>query len=394
VEQVVFPQILLANQFSDEMIVELTQLLHVCCGLKIQVHLYLTNEESSALLNLITCTCPPFSSAGVRFIQVGLCLLLSCPFLINSTEGESAVVRWLNWILSNLPQFESVLSPVGGSGYGEMLLLIIIHLQEKQTKQIEKLVSSVLEMKLTTPLASSNHFLSLKDLFLQVFKENVVCSHAVSVPPTPSLSGHMTGYLPIHCIHQLMRSKAFRKHGVLVNQWIYNQIMSTAEPLHPSLPPLIEEFVMALLVNPIPPAKSNHSAVLQVPFTADEVLNVFIQSEDTPTDHTYSISSQMLMLYYILYYQDTYLIHLKTLLATSNRGTIKCYGPNVLLHLPIKRLLHHASIHQVTSNMSTLADYDYEHKYILISLERNREMYYLDYLTFGLHLPHIEIAFT
>jgi hypothetical protein len=149
VEQVVFPQILLANQFSDEMIVELTQLLHVCCGLKIQVHLYLTNEESSALLNLITCTCPPFSSAGVRFIQVGLCLLLSCPFLINSTEGESAVVRWLNWILSNLPQFESVLSPVGGSGYGEMLLLIIIHLQEKQTKQIEKLVSSVLEMKLT-----------------------------------------------------------------------------------------------------------------------------------------------------------------------------------------------------------------------------------------------------
>ena len=45
--------------------------------------MYLTNDESSALLHLITCSCPPFSSAGVQFIELALSILLTCPFLIK-----------------------------------------------------------------------------------------------------------------------------------------------------------------------------------------------------------------------------------------------------------------------------------------------------------------------
>ena len=51
--------------------------------LQVQVHMYLTSDEISAILGLITSTCPPFSSAGVLFVKVALSVLLACPFLIR-----------------------------------------------------------------------------------------------------------------------------------------------------------------------------------------------------------------------------------------------------------------------------------------------------------------------
>lgn len=49
-----------------------------------------------------------------------------------------------------------------------------------------------------------------------LFPMQVVCAHAVSVPPTPSLSARVSGYLPIHCIHQLAKTRTFRKHGISI----------------------------------------------------------------------------------------------------------------------------------------------------------------------------------
>ena len=81
---------------------------------------------------------------------------------ISSEDGEQSVLRWLDWLLENIPEFEkcdnfknifvamvTVTRAIPGERvYGEMLLLIVIHLQEKQLKEIENLVSSVLRMKL------------------------------------------------------------------------------------------------------------------------------------------------------------------------------------------------------------------------------------------------------
>lgn len=79
---------------------------------------------------------------------------------ISSEDGEQSVLRWLDWLLENIPEFEKCDNFIfvamitvpraipGERVYGEMLLLIVIHLQEKQLKEIENLVSSVLRMKL------------------------------------------------------------------------------------------------------------------------------------------------------------------------------------------------------------------------------------------------------
>ena len=38
----------------------------------------------------------------------------------------------------------------------------------------------------------------------------------MTVPVTPQLSSEDAGFLPIHCMHQLLRSRAFTKHAVHV----------------------------------------------------------------------------------------------------------------------------------------------------------------------------------
>ena len=67
-----------------------------------------------------------------------------------------------------------------------------------------------------------------------------MASHAVKVPVTRNLSASFSGYLPIHCVHQLLKSRAFSKHSVPIKDWIFRQICVASSPLHPLLPSLIE----------------------------------------------------------------------------------------------------------------------------------------------------------
>ena len=57
--------------------------------------------------------------------------------------------------------------------------------------------------------------------FQEIFTEQVVAYHAVRVPVTPNLSSKITGFLPVHCIHQLLKCRAFSKHKVPIKDWIY-----------------------------------------------------------------------------------------------------------------------------------------------------------------------------
>ncbi len=82
-----------------------------------------------------------------------------------------------------------------------------------------------------------------------MFNEQVVAAHAVKVAVTENLSSNVQGFLPVHCVHQLLKSRAFSKHKVnQVRDWIYRQICASGTPLHPVLPSLIEVFVNSILI--------------------------------------------------------------------------------------------------------------------------------------------------
>jgi len=67
----------------------------------------------------------------------------------------------------------------------------------------------------------------------------VVTAHAVTVPVTPQLSSNDTGFLPIHCLHQLLRSRAFTKHAVPVK---VQTLISCNEKS-----PLLSELLLAVI---------------------------------------------------------------------------------------------------------------------------------------------------
>eukprot|EP00731_Ephydatia_muelleri_P025979 Em0018g79a len=313
-DKVDFPPLSLSHQLSDDEALELMGLLHCCCALKVQAQMYLTSEETAAILNLIACTCPPFSLAGVQFVEVSLCVLLACPFLISIEECERAVVRWFQWLVERLPDFEQACQ--GQCSYGEMLLLMAIHLQENQLVQIESLISGTLHMKVSSSLRSG-HFALLRQLFMKVFTEE---------------------------------------------DWIYKQICTVQEPLHPTLAPLLQEYVQAILLSN-PASRSNQgspsssssttssshasspSLFSYPPFTAEEVVRVF---QHVPGQMTYPPITQVLMLHYLLLYQDSYLANLRTLLAQSGNTVSSPYGPSILAQIPMKQLLQYARQHQGT----------------------------------------------
>lgn len=319
-----------------------------------------TDDEIHLLVQLVTSR-PPATPAGIRFVSLGLCMLIACPSLIAQPSQEAKGIEWVQWLIKEETYFDTN----SGSSFGEMLLLMAIHFHSNQVSAICELVCSTLGMKI--PLRPNNTT-RMKQIFTQeIFTEQVVTAHAVKVPVTEQLHANIPGYLPVHCIQQLLKSRAFSKHKVPIKSWIYKQICSCTTPLHPVLPALIEVYVSSVIA---PQAKGplEHT---HKPLTEEEIIRVFQHSvagshlEDVAKRKCYtamdisaetstasqtasasgtgnrpSITSQLLLLYYLLLYEDVRLSNMTTILANGRK--IKSYSTEFLSDLPIKYLLQQA----------------------------------------------------
>ncbi|MBZ3869890.1 Integrator complex subunit 2, partial [Sciurus carolinensis] len=254
------PNVSVYSGLKEEHVVKASALLRLYCALMGIAGLKPTEEEAEQLLQLMTSR-PPATPAGVRFVSLSFCMLLAFSTLV-STSGVSA-------------------------SFGEMLLLVAMYFHSNQLSAIIDLVCSTLGMK-------------------------VVTAHAVRVPVTSNLSANITGFLPIHCIYQLLRSRSFTKHKVSIKDWIYRQLCETSTPLHPQLLPLIDVYINSILT---PASKSNPEATNQ-PVTEQEILNIFqevIGGDNIRLNQRFSITAQLLVLYYILSYEEALLANTKTL---------------------------------------------------------------------------------
>lgn len=93
--------------------------------------------------------------------------------------------------------------------------------------------------------------------------------------------------------------------------WIYQQMLHCSTPLHPLIPPLLETFVHSSVVPTEVGSKYHRNQAL----TEQEILSVFGSSK--PTDSRAgkgnNLTSQLLMLYYLLLYEDCLLTNTKQL---------------------------------------------------------------------------------
>lgn len=303
---------------------------------------------------------PPPTPSGIRFVSLGLCMLIACPSLILQTSLEAKGIEWVQWLIKEEAYFERK-SGVAAS-FGEMLLLMAIHFHSNQLSAICELVCSTLGMKI--PLRPNNTT-RMKQIFTQeIFTEQIVTSHAVKVPVTMNLNANIPGYLPVHCIHQLLKSRAFSKHKVPIKSWIYKQICNSTTPLHPVLPALIEVYVNSI-INPQAKGPIEHT---HKPLAEREILLVFqnsvvgvhlnskkqiysldydsnaMETNDDEQSVTPNLTSQLLLLYYLLLYEDIRLSNMVNIL--NSERNVKSYSTEFLSELPIKYLLQQAQKNQ------------------------------------------------
>lgn len=380
---------------QDELVVQASAILRLYCALRGIAGIKFNDEEIPLLMQLITAKPSP-TSAGIRFVSLGLCMLIACPSLIAQPALEAKGTEWVQWLIKDETYFAESSAARETASFGEMLLLMAIHFHSNQLSAIGELVCSTLGMKIPF---RPNNTTRMKQIFTQdIFTEQIVAAHAVKVNVTIGLNANMPGYLPVHCIHQLLKSRAFSKHKVPIKDWIYKQICCSTTPLHPVLPSLIEAYVTAILLSG-GNSGSNigkgegiggagaASTATHKPLSEAEILKVFEQTirvggkqkqsnmaangknkryfeyefggpsagvakqgtveggrqkkEELPGNN---IAAQLLMLYYALLFEDVRLNNMTNLLMTGRK--IKSYSTDFLSELPIKYLLQQAQRHQ------------------------------------------------
>ncbi|XP_072515420.1 integrator complex subunit 2 [Salminus brasiliensis] len=318
----------------EEHVVKASALLRLYCALMGIAGLRPTDEEAEQLLQLMTSR-PPATPAGVRFVSLSFCKLLAFPTLVSTPEQEQLMVMWLSWMIKEEEYFESAAGV--SASFGEMLLLVAMYFHSNQLSAIIELVCSTLGMKIAIKPSSLN---KMKTIFThEIFTEQVVTAHAVRVAVTNSLSANITGFLPIHCIYQLLKSRAFTKHKVSIKDWIFRQLCETTTPLHTQLLPLIDVYINSILT---PASKANPEATNQ-PITEQEILNVFQGrpgADGGKARSQYSITTQLLILYYILSYEEALLANTKALALMQKKP--KSYSAALMDQIPIKYLIHQA----------------------------------------------------
>ncbi|XP_056593232.1 integrator complex subunit 2 [Triplophysa dalaica] len=318
----------------EEHVVKASALLRLYCALMGIAGLRPTDEEAEQLLQLMTSR-PPATPAGVRFVSLSFCKLLAFPTLVSTPEQEQLMVMWLSWMIKEEEYFESAAGV--SASFGEMLLLVAMYFHSNQLSAIIELVCSTLGMKIAIKPSSLS---KMKTIFTQeIFTEQVVTAHAVRVAVTNNLSANITGFLPIHCIYQLLRSRAFTKHKVSIKDWIFRQLCQTTTPLHTQLLPLIDVYINSILT---PASKTNPEATNQ-PITEQEILNVFQGSaggDGGKVRSQYTITTQLLILYYILSYEEALLANTKALALMQKKP--KSYSAALMDQIPIKYLIRQA----------------------------------------------------
>ncbi|KAM9320981.1 integrator complex subunit 2 [Gastrophryne carolinensis] len=318
---------------KEEHVVKASALLRLYCALMGIAGLKPTDEEAELVLQLMTSR-PPATPAGVRFVSLSLCMLLAFSTLVSTPEQEQLMLTWLSWMIKEEAYFESTAGV--SASFGEMLLLVAMYFHSNQLSAIIDLVCSTLGMKIVIKPSSLGR---MKTIFTQeIFTEQVVTAHAVRVPVTSNLSANISGFLPIHCIYQLLRSRAFTKHKVSIKDWIYTQLCETTLPLHQQLLPLIDVYINSIIT----PASKSSPEATNKPITEQEVLKVFQgqPGENPRGSQRYKITTQLLLLYYLLSYEEALLANSKTLAAMQKKP--KSYSSSLMDQIPIKYLIRQA----------------------------------------------------
>lgn len=344
---------------ANKLVIRATAVLRMFCALRGIGGMKINDQESIDLLRLITIRLPANQTCA-NFAITGMCTLLACSSIIVNQKDEKLAANWLKWCIHDSGY--NKYSTQGKCSISDLFLLIAILFQNNQNARIAELVCATLEMKLQIKASVSKS----KSLFVQeVMNDQAVTEHASQIPVTKNLNNNIVEFLPVHCIHQLLENRSFSKHQVEIKDWIFKQICQSVLPLHNIMPKLIETYVNSVIVST---SVYGHCGTNQK-FSHQEIALIFknklymSREQNTPNGISHTINclsvnnesesstlsasnievacyltSQMLMLYYLLLYEDTRLKKNPDMSVIDRTKVIK-YDTDFMMEIPIHFLL-------------------------------------------------------
>lgn len=82
------------GQLQDRYVVQASALLRLYCALRGIAGIKFYDDEVNLIVQLLT-SHPNPTPAGVRFVSIGLCMLIACPSLVSSNEHERRSIEWV-----------------------------------------------------------------------------------------------------------------------------------------------------------------------------------------------------------------------------------------------------------------------------------------------------------
>ncbi|KAJ3084119.1 Integrator complex subunit 2 [Quaeritorhiza haematococci] len=332
---------------------ELCARLRVLCGMAGLFRMQFSVEQMRICFDVVK------SLSGDRVARLSLCFLLICADqLYHYSQSTPPPAPQL------YDTFVRCLSDILQSEHSEMSLMLGVYFHTNQLLEVEKIVRNTLDMEIKIP---RDGLFQMRTIFNRnLFNDVVLARRALQLKPTRAFG------------QELLRGKIFHKVGAAVAEnngrrasgiegnlsvrdWMYRQICEASIPLHPLMPDLIKVYVESILETP-----PHSRTITKIP--SSDILRVF-SSQFSPSS-SYRIANsgstavtkkitpaQVLMLFYVLYYNEAVFNKIKAGATTPTEGGVP--GSRVITErgvayedaeypdeltdmIPIKRILKHA----------------------------------------------------
>jgi len=222
------------NKFHKKLVTFGLAVLHVWCVMKTSLNIRFVIEESSKLMSLFEQTVNlDLTPATIDFILRTVSIAVSYPDFSATGAirgGQIAgdnLTRLTNWLLllmnkcTELAQKSDFSGPAGS--LAEFLLILGIHFHFEERDELEQLTKK--QLSIGTLQIKSLTIQRLKTLFSQqLYKTDTLSKLAISVPPTPNLSATTEGFIPLHAVLHLLKTRQFSSCDIRnVGDWIFDQ---------------------------------------------------------------------------------------------------------------------------------------------------------------------------
>ncbi|KAI6198255.1 hypothetical protein M3Y99_01891200 [Aphelenchoides fujianensis] len=302
------------------------------CALSTNNLLKVTNEPAHEYIRFLT----DETGDNVRMLKLVLAVILACPNLLplnqqmmRDEDAESKLSEFFCCIRERTRTGDAV----EYASLNQFMLLVAIHMMSSNGEELSKLLSDELSFNASgRPLVGDTlrKHVIVKRLFLaNAMQEVDIAQKALSLGVTANLDQNTAGYLPVHCINQLLITRTFARNQIAIQDWIKRQIRECKTPIHGVMVEMLENFAASCFPTKDDP---NFNAAIDEQFFWDLYRTELFSDDKT-------LAAKSLALLYLLAFTRRLDVFPRIGGEFGAKNTPTAYSERLWAEIPIRYLL-------------------------------------------------------